>query len=866
MRTSQIKATFFSVILILLSGYATGLYSVNELQDQPGKKGEYHAIRGERPSIMLEELPDNAWHPGKLRIRLQTGLAQSLPAHITTKSGENYAITGISSLDSLNRLFQARKYKNILHGYYATSARAIAYADRHRSWGFHTWFDVELDENTDIRKAIKQFSALDEVLIAEPLYRVELSFLQKIPDASKAVSGCREGKDENLWIPDDPLFSGHWSYHNTGLHGGTPGKDIDLLRAWYIEKGHPEVIVAVLDGGVEHWHPDLAANMWDGIGYNFVADSPTIEPDPNGHGTHVAGTVAAVSNNGLGVSGVAGGSGLNDGVRIMTCQVFDTDYSAGGFVQAFLFAADNGASITQNSWIFSVPGTYNQAILDAIDYFNEYGGGEALQGGITVFATGNANSGGHFYPAYYPGTLAVTATNNLDQRAGYSNHGEYVDVSAPGGEAILAHEGMILSTTANGTYGFKQGTSMACPHVSGAAALLASFAHRNQIELTPQQVHDLLVHNTDDHYFGFNINYLNRLGSGRLNAFKALKDLQDQQAGLYNPAAFTAQALGTNEIFLSWENVQNNDQVILFSSTEATDGLLEDGTNYQIGEMVENVGEVIYIGSSEEFTHSSLSSGTIYRYRLFSYNNELHYSTGRLAIEVTECETFSLPLGESFADGFVPPPCWTIMDLDGDGNNWRAALDPQDFIYVAKSGSQHGNTSLTPDNWLISPGIEATTGNIILSFSVRAQDMMNFNEKFSVLVSNTGNENAENFIEIFSATPSSDQWEEIVVNISGYFGEIIHVAFRHWDTEGIAALYLKDVSLEEGKPGDVNPDNDLNILDVVWMVKHLNGNTPEGFIYDAADLNGDGQIDEQDLQILITLVMEYAEMATGFND
>jgi len=234
----------------------------------------------------------------------------------------------------------------------------------------------------------------------------------------------------------------------------------------------------------------------------------------------VAGTVSAVTNNFSGVAGVAGGSGSSPGVSLMSCQVF-TNTSSGGFANAPVYAADNGAAISQNSWSYQYVNTYDQAVLNAIDYFNANGGGAVLDGGITIFAAGNDDSQGQWYPACYSGTFAVAATNNQDIRSYYSNYDTWVDVSAPGGETrVLAARG-VYSTDISSGYQYMQGTSMACPHVSGIAGLVVSYAYRNGTILTNSEVANIIKTTTDDHY-AVNPSYIGKLGTGRVNAYSAL--------------------------------------------------------------------------------------------------------------------------------------------------------------------------------------------------------------------------------------------------------------------------------------------------------------------------------------------------------
>ena len=329
-----------------------------------------------------------------------------------------------------------------------------------------------------------------------------------------------------------------------GQNNGTIGSDISLTEAWTIETGDSSVIVAINDGGVDWRHEDLAGNMWvnpgeipgnnidddnngyidDIYGYDFALDRPLFLLDY--HGTHVAGIVAAETNNGIGVAGVAGGSGNNDGVRIMSCAVFcNVGFfnTSGGFEEAFTYAADNGAVISQNSWTYDTMDIFEQSTLDAIDYFIAEAGSPLapMDGGVVFFSTGNSGESGQWWPGCYEPVVAVAATNNNDVKTIYSNYDTWVDISAPGGEyendeaPVLTG---ILSTLPNDEYGFDKGTSVACPHVSGVAALIVSHYTGN---ITPQEVIDRLI-NTTDPIDSLNPNFMGQLGSGRLNAYAAL--------------------------------------------------------------------------------------------------------------------------------------------------------------------------------------------------------------------------------------------------------------------------------------------------------------------------------------------------------
>ncbi|NOX45591.1 MAG: S8 family serine peptidase [Chlorobi bacterium] len=471
--------------------------------------------RGERPPINLQSVPGNAYERGVIKIKVNRSFTVQMDNNPVMMGNDGIVRFNITGIDKLNQQYGAKGFNKL----FESKSFSPEFSERHRAWGFHLWYTLYFDKKSDVKELVRAYMQLDEVSVAEPEYIKKM--ISSVPATFRSKTGGGDkGLSQLTWLPNDPDFYQQWHYDNTGQQGGTPDADIDLPEAWDIERGNPNVIVCIEDGGIQYEHPDLAGNMWSGLGWDFVNDDATIEPDF--HGTHVAGTVAAVSNNGIGVSGVAGGSGSNDGVRLMSCQVF-TNSSSGGFHLAPVYAADNGACISQNSWAYTAPNTYEQSVLDAIDYFNANGGGNAIvNGGITIFAAGNSASSDTYYPAYYSGTFAVAATTNQDIKAYYSNFGSWVDISAPGGETNVVDAEGVLSTITGSSYGFMAGTSMACPHTSGVAALIVSLAYNF---LTPGDVADIILTTTDD-IDGVNPGYVGQLGTGRLNAYQALLKTQ----------------------------------------------------------------------------------------------------------------------------------------------------------------------------------------------------------------------------------------------------------------------------------------------------------------------------------------------------
>ena len=340
-------------------------------------------------------------------------------------------------------------------------------------------------------------------------YYVE--FADAVP-ATKAAEGLTEVPGVISVTPqlpirprtfNDPYFSSQWHFLNTRYKGS----DINVQKVWdEFTVGRSDVIVSVVDEGVFMQHEDLAGNLIpclpDGTGsFNFNNNTPTVVPT-QGHGTHVAGVIAAVSNNGIGVAGVAGGdaeAGIA-GVKVMSCQIFDLYGNQPDTYQAIKHGADHGAVILQCSWGFSPDlngdGFTTQDEIDlyrsytikdlpeykaAIDYFIKYAGCDndgnqlpdsPMKGGVAIFAAGNDNFDYDPLVSYEP-IIAVGAFGATGNKASYSNYGDWIDVAAPGGDAKLG----IYSTLLNNSYGGAdwQGTSMACPHVSGVAALLVSY-------------------------------------------------------------------------------------------------------------------------------------------------------------------------------------------------------------------------------------------------------------------------------------------------------------------------------------------------------------------------------------------------------
>ncbi len=433
--------------------------------------------------------------------------------------------------------------------------------ERTRREGLHLWYDIKLKPQSDPAVALQmreQAIALAEqyagVTIAERVQLYELPDVKPIL-FTESMGELRSGTTERP--TDDPLLPRQWHYHNEGnFVRAKKGADINLYEAWQVEMGKPNVLVAIVDGGIDIEHEDLNANIHintderdgtpgvdddnnglvdDIYGYNFAMGQSKIVP--HDHGTHVAGTVAARSNNHLGVAGVAGGNGDADsGIRLISCQTFATNpltgrKMSGGFDRAIKYGADAGAVISQNSWgqphSTRLPASYKEAI----DYFVKYAGcdnkgdqleGPPMKGGVVIFAAGNE---GYEYAAAlasYKEVIAVTSMAPNFEASYFTTYGTWADIMAPGGD-MYYHNGQVLSTLPGNKYGYMQGTSMACPHVSGIAALVVS-RHGGRGFTNEDLKRRLTTSLRPERINAINPRLAGKLGAGYIDAALALAD------------------------------------------------------------------------------------------------------------------------------------------------------------------------------------------------------------------------------------------------------------------------------------------------------------------------------------------------------
>ena len=553
---------------------------------------------------------------GELLVRFDPRVSEILDdAGIVTKSGAMAASrSGILSVDEILDIVDGYQIERV----FPFDARS---EEKVREDGLHLWYLVRFSDEHSVEKVASDLARLGEVS------RVEFNRTLKRASETKAtplsVQALRNMSATAAVNKFNDKFLGlQWHLVNNGDLGPTKfiaGADVQVEKAWELTTGDPSIIVAVLDEGVDFNHPDLKDNMWvneneiwrsnedndgngyagDVYGYNFAAGSGVVSTGgryDTGHGTHVAGVIAAANDNGVGISSIAGGDSKNPGVRIMSCQIFSGSLAGTVLdeVRAIKYAADNGAVVLQCSWgyISGAANPYdwsrqfendeqwkssNMLEFKALDYFLHNAGSPdgVIEGGVIVFAGGNESAPAASYPAAYPDYISVAGTAGDYTPAVYTNYGFGTTISAPGGDWDYYYEygegsevgklGCILSTlpyTVTGAagemagYGYMEGTSMACPHVSGVVALGLSYAKKLRKHFKAEEIKNLLYETARpiEQYWNVNEpklyykfvgdlsevhlssmdlkNFRGKMGHGQVDAYAFLKAIEGEDAGV----------------------------------------------------------------------------------------------------------------------------------------------------------------------------------------------------------------------------------------------------------------------------------------------------------------------------------------------
>ena len=374
------------------------------------------------------------------------------------------------------------------------------FEERHRKAGLHLWYYVDTEGRIPNTKASRELKTIEGI-----------EYMETLPAA-----------EVNGFIPfDDPSVGFQWHLNNNGalVNGALSGRDINVIPVWEnFTAGSKEVIVGVIDTGVQHDHPDLQGVVIPAgpTGSKSFLSSESSHPyayTPQRHGTHVAGIIAAINNNGIGGCGIAGGSNGTGGVKILDCQaIASIDGDSGDVYSAIVWAADHGAVLLNNSWnstydsIDKVPETTPFYYRTVIDYFINNAGTDKngkqtgpMKGGVVFFSAGN-KGWDKSQPSMYENVIAVGATGPAGESSTYTNYGDWVDICAPGGNySPYGNSNAIIYSTVSGSgYAQMQGTSQACPMATGVAALLVS--HFGGDGFTNKDLKELLLGGADREY------------------------------------------------------------------------------------------------------------------------------------------------------------------------------------------------------------------------------------------------------------------------------------------------------------------------------------------------------------------------------
>ena len=599
---------------------------------------------------------------GELLIKFDPAMSEILDRtlKVATRRGGAMTRSGIPSTDEVLDILGTYHFERI----FPVDAKN---EERTRAAGLHLWYRVKFDENTDLREAANRLGKLGEISKVQGNGHIQRAYKKQNYRSYISESALQQKVASRVVMAgnsfSDPGLATQWHYANSGSNlfdyqnelgnGSEIGCDVGCMEAWKKCTGDPSIIVAVLDEGVMNTHPDLAGNIWvnegeelyadtdadgngykdDKYGYNFVSNTGIIswtEASDTGHGTHVAGTIAAMNGNGIGVCGIAGGDGSeNSGVKLMSCQVFsgDAGVTLDAEARAIKYAADNGAVILQCSWGYNsslasiiegyTPGPGSEEEWEslyplekeALDYFINNAGSPngVIDGGLVIFASGNEYAGMPAFPGAYSKCVSVSAVAADFTPASYTDYGKEVTISAPGGDTEYynpvgkddpeswidgIYSGSILSTwIQNGTaaYGFMDGTSMACPHVSGVAALGLSYAVKQRRHFKASEFIELLKASTKslDSWYGNGkvktyyrnhlsagasptrvelSKYIGKMGAGLVDAGMLLNNIEGSGSDMVVPNIYVAES-ATSTLDLAYYFV--NGETLTYTCTSS---------------------------------------------------------------------------------------------------------------------------------------------------------------------------------------------------------------------------------------------------------------------------------------------------------
>lgn len=584
--------------------------------------------------------------------------------------------------------------------------------------------------------------------------------------------------------PDDPDFDKLWGLRNVGQTGGLTGADVSAADAWDISTGSKEVIVAIIDTGIDFNHPDLAANMWvnakecpegygkckangqdedangyvdDFYGANTISDNGNIMDD-FGHGTHVAGSIGGVGNNGVGIAGV------NWNIRMLGCK--------------FLSASGSGTTASAIKCFNYVTELREKQGYNIVLTSNSWGGGQATEAlreamsgpnaPLHVCAAGNSNTSQPMYPGGYdlPNIITVAATDHEDTYASFSNWGaNWVDLAAPGVDIYSTVPSGSCAMCDSSGYRNASGTSMATPHVSGAAALLWA----KYPTLTIDQIKGRLLSGADP----LTDKAKQTLTNARLNLLNALEDDQTPPAPVTN---LSVSGVLMTEVNLTWTAVGDdglqgtaNTYDLRYATTPISDATWQDATP------VEGLPAPQPAGAIERVTVTKLQPATTYYFALKVHDNVGNASElSNIVVVATSAGT--LVFADNMENGIggwttdSPESLWHLSEL--------RANSPTHAWYYGKEDTKNYETGKANRGYLTSPPINLVEADeVLLSFYEWSQ--VQENEEFDrtrVQVSTDG----ESWQTAYESHGTEDGWVKRTVSLSPFVQGSGVVYVRFW--------------------------------------------------------------------------------------
>lgn len=684
-------------------------------------------------------------------------------------SGELIIKMGVQgNIDDIKNKFRIKNSKNVLGKFNLNN-------DKIKKSGLDRLYKVEVDANEDVVNLSRQLQADSNIEYAEPNFEVSATV-----------------------IPNDPSFSLLWGLNNTGQSGGKVDADIDAPEGWDINTNSSQLLVGIIDTGVGYNHPDLQSNMWvnqaelngqpgvdddgDGFvddihGYDFANNDP--DPlDDHGHGTHVAGTIGAVGNNGIGVAGI------NWSAKIMAIKFLNSSGSGyiDGAVQALFYANMMGAKITNNSW---GGGGYSQALADAISAAD-------AGGNLFIAAAGNSAANNDLYP-FYPASytnknvMAVAATDTSDNLASFSSFGATsVHMAAPGVS--------IYSTVPTGScnlcnpsgYRYLSGTSMATPHVVGSAALI--WAHSPL--LTHDQVKAKLIATSDKM-----INLSDKsISGGRLNL---LNNFEDDSTPPSPIADLQVAGSSYNSVTLSWAatgddgNSGRADQYDIRFSTSQIDSL-----NFNSSQKMPNPPQPQTAGTAQTVVIKGLSEQTAYYFAIKSIDNMGNMSDISNIVSATTTVS-RIVFDEDFE---ASPSGWVVEGSTGDasasGALWhlseRRFASPTHAFYYGREDTGTFDTGYR--NWgnLISPVIDLSkisNPSLVFKHFLATENgagyLVNY-DRASVQLSGDG---GLHWSEVMLKSSTGGSWMTENLDLSGFYSNSLMVRFSFDSVDSMLNYY-----------------------------------------------------------------------------